>query len=174
MMYNTRLWKLQLKKKLGDKMDVPIFMMMCGLPASGKSTKAQELAKEYNLGFEYNDFFMPDILDSKDKLNDIVESYKKYDLPQFSTMHGDFFDVIPFSIDSKIREISDLRIRQSLDVARRMKVKAVVFHTNYNPFLNTKQYIESWIKQNTEYWNSILEENQDVNIYLENIYAKLF
>lgn len=50
-----------------------------------------ELAKEYNLGFEYNDFFMPDILDSKDKLNDIVEGYKKYDLPQFSTMHGDFF-----------------------------------------------------------------------------------
>lgn len=48
MMYNIKLWKLQLKKKLGDKMDVPIFMMMCGLPASGKSTKAQELAKEYD------------------------------------------------------------------------------------------------------------------------------
>lgn len=129
-----------------------------------------ELAKEYNLGFEYNDFFMPDILDSKEKLNDIVESYKKYELPQFSTMHGDFFDVIPFSFDSKIREISDLRIRQSLDVARQMKVQAVVFHTNYNPFLNTKQYIERWIKQNTEYWNSVLEENQDVNIYLENMF----
>lgn len=29
-------------------MDIPVFVMMVGLPASGKSTKAQELAKEYN------------------------------------------------------------------------------------------------------------------------------
>ena len=29
-------------------MDKPIFLMMCGLPASGKSTIAQELAKEFN------------------------------------------------------------------------------------------------------------------------------
>ena len=29
-------------------MDKPIFIMMCGLPASGKSTKAQELATEYD------------------------------------------------------------------------------------------------------------------------------
>lgn len=29
-------------------MNMPIFIMMCGLPASGKSTKAQELSKEYN------------------------------------------------------------------------------------------------------------------------------
>ena len=29
-------------------MNVPKFIMMCGLVASGKSTKAKELAKEYN------------------------------------------------------------------------------------------------------------------------------
>ena len=29
-------------------MNVPKFIMLCGLPASGKSTKAKELAKEYN------------------------------------------------------------------------------------------------------------------------------
>lgn len=29
-------------------MNVPKFIMMCGLPASGKSTKAKEFAKEYN------------------------------------------------------------------------------------------------------------------------------
>lgn len=129
-----------------------------------------EMAKKYKLGFEYNDFFMPDILDSKEKLDDIVSGYGKCDLPQFTTMHGDFFDVIPFSPDLKIREISDLRIRQSLDVARRMKVQAVVFHTNYNPFLNTKQYVDGWVKQNTDYWSRVLEENQDVNIYLENMF----
>ena len=39
---------MHLRKKLGDDMNVPKFIMMCGLVASGKSTRAKELAREYN------------------------------------------------------------------------------------------------------------------------------
>ena len=128
------------------------------------------LAKEYNLGFEYNDFFMPDLLDDEERLEGLISEYRRHELPEYTTIHGDFFDVIPFSMDSRIREISDLRIKQSIDVARRIGAKAVIMHTNYNPFLNTKQYIKSWIEQNVRYWGKILEENKDINIYLENMF----
>ena len=128
------------------------------------------LAKEYNLGFEYNDFFMPDLLDDEERLEGLISEYRRHELPEYTTIHGDFFDVIPFSMDSKIRDISDFRIKQSLDVARRIGAKAVIMHTNYNPFLNTKQYIKSWIEQNVRYWGRILEENKDINIYLENMF----
>lgn len=128
------------------------------------------LMKEYNLGFEYNDYFIPGILDSEEKTDGIITEYRNYDRPEYNTVHGAFYDVIPSSMDVRIREISDLRIRQSLDVARKMNAHAVIFHTNYNPFLNSKQYIDGWIKQNAEYWSGLLEEYPDVSIYLENMF----
>lgn len=129
-----------------------------------------ELAKEYQLGFEYNDFFMPDVLDDGNQLLDIIQEYQGEALPAYCTMHGAFFDVIPFSVDKKIQKISNLRIEQSLGVARRVGAKAVVFHTNYDPFLNSKSYIESWLDINESYWSHVLEQNNDINIYLENMF----
>lgn len=129
-----------------------------------------KLAEKYNLGFEYNDFFNPDVLDDTDKLNSLIQSYEQRRLPDYCTLHGAFFDVIPFSPDKRVREISLLRINQSLDVARRLGVKGVVFHTNYNPFLNSIAYVESFIKENLGIWDEILKANQDINIYLENMF----
>lgn len=140
------------------------------IPDRNHLQECLKLAKEYQLGFEYNDFFMPDVLDDGDQLLDILEKYKKEELPEYCTMHGAFFDVIPFSIDKKIQKISNLRIEQSIGVARRVGAKAVVFHTNYDPFLNFESYIQSWIDTNEIYWSRILEENSDINIYLENMF----
>lgn len=129
-----------------------------------------KLAKKYNLGFEYNDFFNPDVLDDEAKISELIERYKRYKLPDYCTLHGAFFDVIPFSKDKKIREISLLRIKQSIDAARKLGATAVVFHTNFNPFLNTVEYMNYWIEENVKIWSSILEENKDINIYIENMF----
>lgn len=129
-----------------------------------------ELAREYDLGFEFNDFFMPKILDDDVVQDKIIGEYKAAGLPEYCTLHGAFFDVIPFSPDEKIREIGDLRIKQSIMAARKIGAKAVVFHTNYNPFLSAKSYVDGWLEQNTAYWNGILSEFPDMNIYLENMF----
>ena len=132
--------------------------------------KSLELAKKYNLGFEYNDFFEPDVLDDEKKVDELVNAYKQYELPTMSTLHGAFYDVIPFSKDKKIKDISVQRIKQSIDVARKLGVTAVIFHTNYNPFLNTNQYKMMWLEENEKFWSEILESNKDLNIYLENMF----
>ena len=129
-----------------------------------------KLAEKYSFGFEYNDFFYPDVLDDEKRLNEIIEKYKSYKLPEYSTVHGAFFDVIPFSVDSKIREISMLRIEQSINVALKLGAKAVVFHTNYNPFLNSPVYVEGWIKENVQIWSEVIKKHPDINIYLENMF----
>lgn len=129
-----------------------------------------DLQKEYNLGFEYNDFFMPDILDDIETQDKIIKEYNLHNLPEYTTMHGAFFDVTPISIDEKIKEISLLRITQSISVARKIGAKAIVFHTNYNPFLNTEEYIKDFVKQNVLFWREILSGNKDINIYLENMF----
>ena len=132
--------------------------------------KSLEIAGKYGFGFEYNDFFNPDILDDDTKTGEIINDYKKYSLPSHCTLHGAFFDVIVFSSDSRIREIAELRIRQSLDVARRIGAGGVIFHTNQSPQLTSPAYINGWHDKNLEFWSRILPDYSDIDIYLENMF----
>ena len=140
------------------------------IPDVTNLSEYEKLASKYNLGYEYNDFYKPDILDDERQLQNIIDNYMDSVLPSYCTVHGAFFDVIPFSRDERIREISSLRIRQSIDSARRIGARAVVFHSNYNPFLNSEGYIDSWIDENTRFWQGVLRDNPDVDIYLENMF----
>ncbi len=142
------------------------------IPDRSDMGQSLALAGEYSLGFEYNDFFAPDVLDSEKATEDIISAYKAYSLPNFATMHGAFFDVIPFSPDSRIRDISMLRIGQSISAAKRIGAGAAVFHTNYNPFLSSEAYDADWVDANAAIWSDILRKYSDIDIYLENMFDK--
>lgn len=140
------------------------------IPDVSDIDKSLSIAEKYGLGFEYNDFFIPDVLDDEQRTEELINIYKKHTLPDCCTLHGAFFDVIVFSSDRRIREISELRIRQSLDIARRMGVTGVVFHTNQSPQLTSEAYIRGWHDMNASFWSRILTEYSDMNIYLENMF----
>lgn len=140
------------------------------IPDRNRIEESLAIAKEYKLGFEYDDFFLPDVLDDEETLEAIIQQYRKEALPEYMTVHGAFFDVIPFSMDAKIREIAYLRIEQSIKIAKAIGARAVVFHTNYDPFLNSAEYIKGWIERNTEFWSRELEAHPDIDIYLENMF----
>ena len=128
------------------------------------------LAKQYSAGYEYNDFYHPAVLDDEGLLEEIIKGYANACRPELCTMHGAFYDVIPFSPDERIREISLKRIEQSITVAQRIGARAVIFHTNYNPFLNSEAYVKDWLAKNEVIWAEILEKHSDINIYLENMF----
>lgn len=130
------------------------------------------LAGEYGAGFEYNDFFAPDVLDDSGLCKKIAEEYRQFPLPGYCTLHGAFYDVIVFSMDKRIREVSDLRVRQSIEAAKNIGAGAVVFHTNYDPFFSQRSYIECWLDSNEKYWSGILGEYPDMNIYIENMFDR--
>lgn len=130
------------------------------------------IAREYGVGFEYNDFFNPDVLDEVELCKKITEEYRQLPLPQYCTLHGAFFDVIVFSMDKRIREVSDLRVRQSIEAAENIGARAVIFHTNYDPFFSWRSYIDSWLEANEKYWSGILSEYPHMNIYFENMFDK--
>lgn len=140
------------------------------IPQLDKLDESLRLAEEYGFGFEYNDFFSPEVLDDERLKDELISRYKGHELPDYCTMHGDFFDVLIFSGDSKIRGISELRIRQSLDTARLLGVKGAVFHTNHNPALTADSYINGWQSANESFWRRILPEYRDLQIYMENMF----
>jgi len=128
------------------------------------------LAEKYDLGFEYNDFYHPDVLDNAEVQNNIIRKYKSFHLPEYCTLHGAFLDVTIFSSDKKIREVSELRVIQSIEAAKKINAKAIVFHTNINPILNLKEYENNWLKTNVEFWSRMLTDYPDISIYIENMF----
>ena len=57
-----------------------------------------------------------------------------------------------------------------MDIAKRMGVKAVIFHTNYIVNFRLGTYIDSWINRNEEYWRQIINDYKDQHIYIENMF----
>ena len=142
------------------------------IPQLNNINESLALAEEYGFGFEYNDFFNPDILDDIDALNNIIDRYKRFQLPEITTVHGAFLDVTIFSQDKHIRLVSEKRIHQSIKAAAAIGAKGVVFHTNYTPMINTKSYVNGWIADNTTFWSKTLEEYPNIEIYIENMFDR--
>lgn len=140
------------------------------IPDRSRLDASLELAKKYNLGFEYNDFFSPRVMDNPALTDEITAVYKSCALPDYCTNHGDFFDVLIFSDDERIRVVSEERIAQSIAISKEIGAKGVVFHTNHNPALRMPSYIKNWLDKNVSYWSKTLEANPDINIYIENMF----
>jgi sugar phosphate isomerase/epimerase len=130
----------------------------------------KSISKQYDVGFEINDFYDPDVLDDEVTKSGLIEAYLSEGIPEGSTMHGAFFDVVVFSNDMRIREISIDRMRQSMDIAKKLGVKGVVFHTNYNPGLCSLQYDSNVIDKTVECLEMLLKKYPGIDIYLENMF----
>ncbi|MGN1305813.1 MAG: sugar phosphate isomerase/epimerase family protein [Oscillospiraceae bacterium] len=142
------------------------------IPKLDEMEESLELAEKYGFGFEYNDFFIPDVMDDEKLTDDIVSRYKAHKLPEYCTMHGAFFDVLIFSSDKKIRKISEERIIQSLEIARKIGARGVVFHTNHTSDLTSEQYVLGWLDRNEEFWRKVLPKYPDLDIYMENMFDR--
>ncbi len=140
------------------------------IPYLENMSESLSLAEKFGFGFEYNDFFSPDILDDTQISEEITVRYKSCRLPERCTMHGAFLDVLVFSEDKEIREISRKRVVQSIEAARKIGAEAVVFHTNHNPLLIAESYKKNWLERNESFWREILTEYPDKAVYMENMF----
>lgn len=130
----------------------------------------KQIAQEYSIAFEINDFYEPEILDSEEKVQQIICAYQQVGIPEGSTMHGAFLDVTVFSQDRLIRQVSEKRMQQSMDIARQLGVKGVVFHTNCNPLLSDTEYDNTVVKRTVAVLEKLLRSYPEVQIYLENMF----
>ena len=133
--------------------------------------RMKQLAGEYDCAFEYNDFYAPEVLDDRRKQEEIIETYARYrsDFSQ-DTMHGAFLDVTIHSSDPLIREASILRVRQSMEIAKRMGVKGVVFHTGRLAGFRVEYYLKQWKEMNAHFFRELAEEFPKQQIYMENMF----
>ena len=141
------------------------------IPDRAELSSYTKFADRLNLGFEYNDFFIPKLLDDTEQLDTVIAGYEQtIAMPGYCTLHGAFLDVTVFSDDSMIARASDYRVEQSLTIAKRLGAKGVVFHTNYIANFKTDSYRDSFVKKNAAYWSEKLLKYPDIQIYMENMF----
>lgn len=141
------------------------------IPDYGQIQASAEFAMEHGLCFEYNDFFLPAILDDKDAVKERIRAYLSLGRDcSRDTLHGACFDVMVFSMDPKIREVSLLRMRQSMEIAKEMGLRAVIFHGNYLPFLRRESYDAMWLSCTEDVIRALVKDYPGIEIYMENMF----
>lgn len=141
------------------------------IPKKDEIGKSLELAAKYNASFEYNDFFVPDVLDQPSQVDALISFYLKQPHDRSNdTLHGAFLDIVIHSSDAKIREISDQRMRQSMDIAKALGIRGVVFHTNYIANFYDKVYRQNWLDKNAAYFAALAADYPNIQIYMENMF----
>ena len=141
------------------------------IPDRADLEESIKFIEEQNCACEYNDFFLANILDDQKKQMEIIESYAKV-RSDFSkdTMHGACLDVTVHSSDAKIREVSQLRVRQSMDIAKEMGLRGVVFHTNRLYGFRDAVYLKNWKETNKRFFANICEAYPKQQIFMENMF----
>lgn len=138
-------------------------------PAQAKASCA--MAERYHACFEYNDFYQMELLDDPAALRGRIALYRSLDRDTSrDTMHGAFLDITIHSEDPLIREISRKRVFQSMEVAKALGVRGIVFHTGAIATFFSRFYDENWLRSNREFWSSVAECFPDIEILMENMF----
>ncbi|MFY9271572.1 MAG: sugar phosphate isomerase/epimerase family protein [Thermacetogeniaceae bacterium] len=122
---------------------------------------------------ELQDFIMPDQLDNPK----IIDEYLGM-LSGFKgevTVHGPYLNLVPTSIDKKVRGVAEYRYLQAVDAAVKLGARQLVIHSFYDTTTGYAKYDELWFEENVRFWNAFLPKIMDsgVTILLENVYDKL-
>ena len=88
------------------------------------------------------------------------------------SFHASTYDLNPASVDPLIREISKKRYIQAFEIARDLKCKYVIIHSQANPLLKEKRIKDILLNNLISFWNELIIELDlsDINILIENVF----
>lgn len=141
------------------------------IPDPARLEASCALSDRYRACFEYNDFYMPDLLDDPAALRERIALYRSLGRePGRDTMHGAFFDVIVHSDDPLIRAVGARRVEQSMEVATALGVRGVVFHTGAIATFFSNAYDENWVRANRAFWSDVCARYPGIQVFMENMF----
>jgi len=131
------------------------------------------LSKQYDVAFEYNDFYKPSVYQDPEEVKKRIKVYKSLDRDRSrDTLHGVFFDIAMISTDDVIKDRSRALMRQSLDIAMELGCKGVVFRAGILGGLWTKPYLSGWVNAASEFIPTLARDYPDIELYIENTFER--
>ena len=88
------------------------------------------------------------------------------------TLHGFFSNLNVAAKDPLIREVSEKRYYQSLELACEFGAKTVVFHTCFNNLLKHQEYRQLYFRRNIEFFHEFIPyfEKEGITVTIENVH----
>lgn len=143
------------------------------IPDFNRLEESVEIANKYDASFEYNDFFLSAVYDNEEEINRRVEAYLSLGRDTSrDTMHGVFLDITVHSSDASIANYSKAKIKQSMEIAKRLGVKGVVFHTGLLAGFKEEIYARNWLGSNEQFFRKLCSEYAPIEVYMENMFDR--
>ena len=102
---------------------------------------------------------------------DMIDLKNKLDYDPQLTIHGPFMDLSPGAVDLKVREVTNQRFSDVLDISEVLKPKVIVFHSGYDKWKYDSR-VDIWLEGSLETWRPVNERALDlgIKIAIENIF----
>lgn len=122
------------------------------------------------LGFEIIDFALPEVLNRD--YSDVICEYEKkpaHLIELIVSQHGAALDLYINSRDKLIREVSEKRLTDNLEISDRLGIQFTVFHSGLIPLIGHKSYYDQWVKMHSAFWSAALAKHK-TTVVLENLW----
>lgn len=126
----------------------------------------RQWALRYGLGLELASFCVAETMDHEREQRLMAASEQLAEI-RSSWFHAPFAELSPAAIDPRVREVTLLRYRQSIEMSYALGISRLVIHSGYIPLI----YFPEWfLERSVEFWREFLAEvPQNVTIALENV-----
>jgi len=133
---------------------------------------ALEIASQLGTGIEISRFGR--LKDIEDLFDTTKKEYKALlaDFDGDVTLHGFFSNLNVASKDPLIKEVSEKRYYQSLELACEFGAKTVIFHTCFNNLLKHNEYRQMYFQKNLEFYHEFIPyfEKEGIIATIENVH----
>ena len=130
-----------------------------------------QIAKDLGLGIELSR--IPHVINDKRPFDDVLAEMKDIfgDFDGQKSVHGLFFDLSVASIDDDIKEISIKRYLQSLEVAKIIGAKTIVYHTGCEATIKHRKFQYAYSRDSIKFWKNYIQafENAGITAVQENV-----
>ena len=130
------------------------------IPEYERLQESVAIAQKYHAHFEYNDFYLPSVYTDEEEVDRRIKAYLSCGRDT------------GMSSDPNIAAYSKKRIRQALEIGRRLGVKGIVFHTGLIAGFKEQSYVSNWLSVNVDFFQKICMEYPDLNVYMENMFDR--
>lgn len=143
------------------------------IPLADDFSGTEEIIREYGANLEYNDFFSPEVYENEEEIERLISFYKSISRDRSGdTLHGAFIGLDISSDDCVVRDRSRALFRKSMQIAARLGVKGVVFHTGLLGGLNLRRFADRWLEKSKGFLRTLAGEFPDIDIYIENTFEQ--
>ncbi|RMG67152.1 MAG: sugar phosphate isomerase/epimerase [Nitrospirae bacterium] len=134
----------------------------------GRIDEFIEIINELKVNLEI--YFSAEELDRL-SLKALEASKNRFSYTPSLSIHGPFMDLSPGAVDPMVRDVTMLRIKQTLDVAEALGAKTVVLHSGYEKWKYDHK-VDVWLEQSVKTWEPMVEfaQMKGIRIGVENIF----